>query len=292
MYSILIPTCNCECVSLVDELLIQINEAEVEAEIIVVDDASDDEEILHTNAELATTRGVRYIQLSKKIGIAAVRNRLIDEAKGDWLICVDADTFPCNTNFLQTYFDETFLGSAVICGGFKYRRTAGVNPLRFIYGSKYEVKSVEERSKNVYRGFIAMNYMVSKEIVSKIRFDENIENYGHEDMRFGICLEENNIWVKHINNPVFHDNIDTSEEFLEKTKSALNNLVIHKNNLYSHSHLLHFVDKLRHYHLLWGPRIVYKLFRKPMERNLLSDKPSLNIYNLYRLGYFLTIKNK
>ena len=63
MLSILIPTYNCACNQLVAELSRQADALHLAYEIVVVDDASTDADIVHKNSQIATMPNCRIVRL-------------------------------------------------------------------------------------------------------------------------------------------------------------------------------------------------------------------------------------
>jgi GT2 family glycosyltransferase len=61
----------------------------IDHELIVVDDASTDRSVIMLNAEFS---GIQVIQNSKTLGIAASRNLGIEQATGEYVLMVNADT--------------------------------------------------------------------------------------------------------------------------------------------------------------------------------------------------------
>ena len=128
--------------------------------------------------------------------------------------------------------------------------------------------------------------------MSQIRFNEKIKTYGHEDTLLSIELKKNKIAIYQINNPVFHEGIEENSVFLEKTKSAVNNLVLLEKNTLDISSLklvktYNLINKLK---LTWLIFPLSKTIAKILERQLLSSRPSLKIFDLYKLIYFLREK--
>lgn len=278
--SILIPTHNYSCVALCREMSRQVADAGIDAEIIVVDDASDDVQSLTENRSINDIAYCRLIENPDNIGIARNRNRLAQEAQGEYLLFLDSDVYPVKSTFVKEYVRMKDLGG-VLCGGLTYRLDgpAEVCPLRYAYGMKYEV---------VQSHFISLNFFMSAELFHKVEFDESFSKYGHEDTKFGMEIEKLGYSLNIVNNPVYHDNNDSSELFLKKTRVAIDNLVEHRDVLSSTSRLLQFYDKLKPFHLGKIIGIPYSWFRGAMERNLLGKRPSLFVYNIYKISYLCT----
>lgn len=275
--SILIPTHNCECVALCSYLSQQICIDELDAEVIVVDDASTNEEVKENNRTINGFAYCRVVELEKNIGIAKNRNYLADVAKGDYLLFLDADVYPVSLDFLKNYIDNR-VDDGVLCGGMTFRLDGPVrmSPLRYLYGMSYEVKQPQ---------FISLNFFLPASVFKKVRFNESFSKYGHEDTQFGSDLQSAGYRIVKTNNPVYHDNGDSSEQFLNKTRVAVDNLVEHRDLLLPTSRLLQLYEKLRGLPIGWLMRFPYRHCCGWMERNLLSDAPSLLIYNVYRLSY-------
>ena len=98
--------------------------------------------------------------------------------------------------------------------------------------------------------------------------------------------------VKHIDNPTYHLGLETSKQFLKKTKTALENLkkLTATTSLNSsESKILKTYVLLEKMHLTDLISFLFKKNEPNMVRNLLSKKPSLLLFDLYKLGYFCSI---
>lgn len=286
MLSVLIPSYNHDCVVLVDELVRQIDELDLDAEVVVVDDGSTDMGILAENASIESMDHCRYIVSPCNMGIARTRNKLLDEARGDKLLFLDSDVFPARPDFLKLYVDAAREADVVV-GGIDYRRgkEAVANPLRLRYGLRHEVKSARRRSRDPYEEFLSSSFLISRRVADVVRFDETFDRYGHEDTLFGASIQKARFSVAHIDDAVFHDNTDTSEQYLSKVRIAVQSLSMHADKLEGHSRLLAAYEKVDALHLSRLFCSFFRAFRAPMERNLLGRHPSLLILALYKLSY-------
>lgn len=290
MLSILIPTYNCACNQLVAELSRQADALRIVYEIVVVDDASTDAAIVQKNSQIATMPNCRFVRLDEKIDIAKMRNRLLQEAKYQWILCLDADVFPADADFLKRYADA--MGQArVVCGGLAYRsgNEQNVNPLRYKYGVTHEVLTLKQRQACPYMSFKTSNYLIDSKLAQQIRFDETFVDYGHEDTLFGEKLQLAAEPILHIQNPVYHDDTDTAEQFLAKTRCGIENLKAHADELRGYSQLLQTYSKLRKLHLTGFVAFKFRLLRRMLERNLLGNRPSIRIFGFYKLGYLCNL---
>ncbi len=103
--SILIPVNDFDIVALVHSMSNGMEKVREFCEIIIGDDGSS-EDYRKKYLSLADDK-VKVIVSEKNIGRAAIRNRLILEAKGDYLLFIDADAMIPGTaeTFLQKWLD-------------------------------------------------------------------------------------------------------------------------------------------------------------------------------------------
>jgi hypothetical protein len=299
MLSICIPVYNINIKNLYDALKRQIEVINDPIEIIIIDDCSLDH---FKQLNCATCKESIYIQLLQNVGRARIRNLFLEHANYKNLLFLDCDGFIIDNNFIENYlivikkvpFD-------VICGGRTYpeQKPNRKYLLNWEHGIKKESKPYEERRKNAYQSFMTNNFIIKKSVFETIRFDEKITTYGHEDTLFGFLLKQKNKTIIHINNPVLNGDNEANKIFLQKTEDSVQNLIYILNNKeYSNS----FIDKvklLKIYSKLQKNRFItfYNIFffvSKPLMRFLLSEGiyGSLIIFDLYKLGVLIKLKNK
>jgi hypothetical protein len=179
----------------------------------------------------------------------------------------------------------------VVIGGTAYDENEQ-NPafsLRLKYGRIREARSAIQRSKhNTYHNFATFNFLISKSLFNKVRFDETIRGYGHEDTLFGHQLHELGCDFIQIENPLIHRGLDNNETFIQKTEEGTRNLYLlyqtgHYPFLIDESKLLHTFVKIRSWKLnsLFALKFI---FTKKILRWLLNRKsPSLLLYDLYKI---------
>ena len=225
MLSILIPIYNYNAFPLVKEIASQCNACGINFEILCQDDCSN--EFLAENQSSNSLENCHFSSNKTNLGRGKNINSLAEKAKFDWLLILDCDTFPKDTNFIQDYIiviekNET----PVVFGGIIYKPTKPEKEklLRWVYGNNREALSLEKRIKKPNNSALTSNLLIKKEIFIHNSFDESITKYGYEDLCLLTALEIKNIQVSHIDNPTFHLNLETSILFLKKTKTALENL--------------------------------------------------------------------
>lgn len=289
MISILIPTYNDDCTALVDELRRQMQAVEMECEVIVADDCSPDAGIRAANRAACSAPGCRYVQSDVNLGPARLRNRLAQEAGGDYLLFLDSDAIPCGASFLAGYAAKLLPGG-VVCGGFAYKPLDEfeVCPIRYKYGIRVESEPLERRARQPYASFKGVNFCAHRSVFDKVRFDETI-HFGYEDAYFGLMLKEAAIPVRHIDNPVWHLSRDGSEAYLDKVRRAVCAVSQHIGLMRSQVRLLRYYTAIRRLHLDGLAARLFAMSRRRVEANLTGDDPSLRLFAFYKLGYLCSI---
>lgn len=293
MLSILIPTYNYSVLKLVQELHNQAEEADIDYEILVYDDASPLP--LEDNEKINLFSNCQYKLLNNNIGRSSIRNLLAKDASYRHILFLDADTFPMNKDFIATYLPFLNTETQVVYGGIAYQEQAPEtnNILRWKYGKSREALDVTSRNKRPYLRFLTLNFLIKKSVFKKVRFNEDIPNARHEDTLFAQDLKKNSISLKHINNPVLHLGLDSNADFLVKSMASVATLhdFLKEGRLKPDDvKLTQYAVWLKKYKLETSFMFFYKNKKSFMERNLSSSNPSLILFDLYRLGYFLELK--
>lgn len=296
MLSILIPVYNYNAFPLVFELHKQCLERNLAFEIICQDDASND--FLIENNEINALENCCFSSNGTNLGRGKNINKMAGKANYDWLLILDCDTFPKNSHFIKKYLLKIQENdNSIIFGGIVYdvKKPKNDQLLRWDYGHKRESLSVEKRKRKPNSSALTSNLLLKKELFSQHPFDENITKYGYEDLCFMMALEENKVKVNHIENPVFHLNLETSALFLDKTKTALENLVyivnLKKTDL-KDSKIITVYSSLKKLKLTSLTVYFFNLFENRITAQLISNKPSLLLFDLYKLGHFCRLQSK
>ena len=224
--SLLIPVCDYDIVAIVHSMKSCIGKVPEFIEILIGDDGSTPE--YRARYLSLEGDGVKVIVSEKNIGRAAIRNKLALEAKGDYLLFIDADTMiPGTAEAYIMKWVEAMPTARVISGGVLYHESPPGDPdkiLRWKYGRKREQRKASERNKMPYAAFTTFNVLIDKSIFSKLRFNEELKQYGHEDTLFSYQLEKAGIKILHIDNGLIHEGLESNREYLNKTKLGIENL--------------------------------------------------------------------
>lgn len=291
--SILIPNYNYNVFPLVKTLLDEAESLVYNTEIIIIDDASPSH--FAENEMLDNLPFVTNISLSVNGGRTATRQLLAEKAQYSKLLFLDADVLPVRTSFIASYLKH-IEKEGIVFGGITYseEKPDDSEMLRWIYGHAREKLSITQRNKAIYSSITTGCFLIEKATFLKINTSIKIKTYG-EDLLFKQKLEEQQIPVLHIDNPVYHLGLEPNEQFLKKSLEAVATTVFleEKGELPKDSRKIQQLYlRFKKIGMLGVFQIFFSAFQSKVKRNLLSPKPNLWAFDLYRLNYYIQLKKK
>ena len=248
MISILIPCYNYNAYNLVCILEKESLTLGIVFEVICIDDASFSN-LNETNQKINTLTNCKFFESKKNIGRSANRQLLADKAQYNWLLFVDVDVTPLNSNFIEVYITEMKKEFKVNFDINYENKTKNLAILRYTFGKSREEIPSEIRNKNPYKYTISSNFLIKKKVFNSINKQIKSNSYG-SDYLFGALLKNNFISINHIDNEATHHGLDENSKFLIKTKKALQNLYyLNSNKLIGHNDCsllqeIHRTDKI------------------------------------------------
>lgn len=286
-------------------------------EIIFADDGSADATARQRNAIIAQLPYCQYIERPKNVGRSAIRNFLAHTAHYSHLIFLDGDVAIKRGNFVQTYLAHRN-DADVIIGTLHFSRmqvacdtaediightkrakeetkktTEPVlydDNLKYRYEQQFLAKHpVKKRMQQPYASFRTTNFMVHRDLLLAYPFDETFHEYGYEDTLFGKQLKEHGATLIHLDNAATIADYEDNATFVAKTEESLRTLAAHAHQLQGYSTLLHTANKLKCLHLQPLIAFVFKLFKGLLHKNLCSNSPSVFLFNVYKLGYYVNL---
>lgn len=292
MLSILIPIYNQDVRRLAYSLANQCTKLRINYQILCFDDGSQDQ-YKQKNKELAFKMNINYTELPENLGRSKIRNWLGKSAYFENLLFLDGDSGVRDKKFIKKYVDKLPF-DGVIYGGRMYQKKKPANAnkvLHWKYGMTREAMKAQKRNRQPYLNFQSNNFLISASVFEKIPFRENVQGYGYEDLQYADILKNAGIPIFHIDNPVFHEGLETNIKFMQKTKKSIENLIFLENKKQiPETRLLHFYKKLHYFGL---DNIFYKILtyvNKRIEQNLSSSRPSITFFNLWKLYIYMNKK--
>jgi glycosyltransferase involved in cell wall biosynthesis len=288
MLSILIPEYNCDCIRLVRDLADQCIQEKIDYEILVLDDASTNFPM--ANHQLSSIPGCILSKNEVNMGLACSRNRLVRMARFEWLLILDSDLQVFDSLFIKRYLDvlgkETVISGGVVCSK---EKPEAARMLRWKYSRKRESLSAEVHNRNPWKSFFSSNILMQKSVSERIPYNEQFQDYGHEDTIMGYQLKTFGIKVLYIENPLLHLGIDRSDRYLAKSLMAVEKYL--DASVFKSEELVLEVKIFRVYrivnkmHLDGLVALKFRILKKMLYKNLMGGHPSLFLFDFYRLGH-------
>jgi len=287
--SVCIPVKDFNVRPLVDALLKEIHERNLNVEILIVEDGSG-ETGKQLNASLSKIEEVSLFSFEKNKGRSAARNFMAQQAKGEYLLFIDADSLPVSPAYISIYLDQ-LQSNVILSGGTHYSELYRTKErlLHWKYGMFREIQAALKSNRV---GFQSNNFLIHKPVFKTVQFDESLILYGHEDTLFGIMAKAKGITVQGIDNPVIHTGIETNEVFLAKSEEGIRSLlqIICQKTDYSielekEFRLWATYRKIESYKMTWMLTLLL-FFKKPIRGLLLNFSGPLLLFDFYKLLLF------
>ncbi|MFN5372390.1 MAG: glycosyltransferase family 2 protein [Bacteroidia bacterium] len=301
MLSILIPVFNYRMEPLVSELIEQCTLLNLSFEIILLDDGSKAEFKAANKALPQQFEAVRYLENSKNEGRSVSRNKLMHEAKGDWLWFLDCDGRAHLNNSLVESFWQQKEEKTLVSGGRIYASEPPADKskyLHWLWGSTRELIDSEKRMTDPVTNFLSNNFLVSRQLMEAVQFSTALNGYGYEDTLFAAHCLEGGFDIKHIENPVLHEGLESTEDFIAKIEESLHNMVRLDNMFKNHnkeiplnSRLYRFYKKTRRipkFVIVPFAQISASILKKRLQNGMLN----LFWFDVYRLCYAICLPHK
>ena len=292
MLSILIPTYNYNAYPLAFQIQKLAVKAKVNFELICIDDGSLSK-LNKENEKINTLANCKFIATKKNAGLSTNRNTLAKVSSYEYLLFIDGDSLLKDDKFILNYLNAIKENTDVIYGGRIHPKKVSVKrKLRWKYGVKKEDVPVSKRKKQKYKCILFNNTLIKKNVFEKIKFNNSITQYGHEDTLFAFNLSKIKATVLHIENAILHNDIDLSHVYINKTLKSIENLnVLYRNNMIEPSFVtfLNSFNKIKrlkiNYIFAYSHNILLPLYK--MQLN--SKYPSIVILNTLKMSYFCKI---
>lgn len=294
MLSVLLPIHDTPCATLIGDLCRQGAALDTPVEVIAMEDGS----TLYIKENLHACREggdrVRHVVLERNVGRSAIRNRLAEAAAGEWLIFMDCDSELPDGDYLARYaaaaekLVATGARRSIVCGGRTYKAKNDYPHACALHHAIGSLREPVGSEGHGVRTFFSNNFMISRDLMLAIRFDETMRGYGHEDTRFGIEAARRGVAICHIDNPVIHLRLDDDRHFLAKSREAVANLLYLQHTFFTPDEarrlpLLRAVEACRRCGLLHVIKWCAPWLTRIVEANLTSGHPAPRLFDLYKL---------
>jgi hypothetical protein len=274
-------------------LLVQGFEAGIVFEILCFDDGSKNH-FKKQNEAIKSLENVNYKELPQNLGRSKIRNELGKAAQYQYLLFMDCDSKVVSKNYIENYIEKLDL-KILLYGGRVYQPNPPEKEFYFhwFYGTNREQMPVNQRVANPYHSFMTNNFLIPKSIFLNFLFDENITQYGHEDTIFGLQLKQAKIPILHIDNPLEHEGLETTDSFLNKTKQGIENLFyLSQSYELIDTKLLRTYRKIRDWRLSFFVNFAFQISKKQLKKQFHSSNVNLKFFDFYKLGLLIEVQQK
>ena len=119
-------------------------------------------------------------------------------------------------------------------------------------------------------------------------FNENFTHYGYEDVMLGKDICAHGHKIVHINNPVLLCDYEGNYHFVEKTEEACRTLYLFRKELQGYSKLISIQRLVGRVPFAYSMiRASYPWMSLHIKAQLTGKSPSVFLYNIYKLLYFI-----
>lgn len=216
--SVLIPFYRDDPSDLLRALAEQIGNAG-DVEIVLHDDGEPDSEL---NAALervlaAMSQPARLLTSTRNRGRSAGRNLLAGQARGDWLLYLDADMAPASPGFLAAY--RTVMADPAADSAFGgYETDWPADPDRHLHAALARSSDQHDAAARTRIGataFCSSNLLVRAEVMRQVPYDAGFSGWGWEDIDWAVSAASRFNLI-HVDNPALHGGLQTAGVLLDK----------------------------------------------------------------------------
>ena len=138
--------------------------------------------------------------------------------------------------------------------------------------------------------FTVFNAFFRRSVFDRVRFDEaRCKDYGYEDALFGLEVAAAGFSILPVDNPLRHLGIHSNEHFLHQTEIALRTLARLGAPMTERAKVAKAWSRLHRWRMDGVYRLLFKMTKSALRRNLLSQRPILFLFNLYKTRHLLRI---
>ncbi|SEG15627.1 Glycosyltransferase, GT2 family [Halpernia humi] len=289
--SVCIPVFNFDVSNLVSDLKCEIEKSNLDADIILIDDASN-KEFRDKNKQLISPN-CYYIQLDKNLGRSKIRNLFLNYIATEYLLFLDCDCEIIKANFIQNYLDFIRVNplAEVVYGGRILPKETPESQylLRWKFAQQRENLNLQARKSKPWLSFQTNNFLIKKNLFKKHQFDENFNTYGYEDLLFALNLKTENIKIHHFENSVLNIDLETNTRYLKKVEESMATLAEMLQSpksakMASEIKVAKAHSFLKKYGLKTIFKHIFKSQKTKLKNTLLNNPQSLRSLDFYKLG--------
>jgi glycosyltransferase involved in cell wall biosynthesis len=205
-------------------LLERVANAPAGVEFILIDDGSASAALLAKiiGAAERVAAPVRVIVWGKNRGRAAARNRLLDEARGEYVLFLDADMIPDSPRFLSIWLGVLSTQRPLVAfGGLSVARAAADADTELHHNlfARSDCALARARALKPAQSTASANLAVRRDFLAANPFDPRFTGWGFEDTDWALTAARR-VRILHIDNPATHAGLDDVRTLMRKSAEA------------------------------------------------------------------------
>ncbi|PHR57769.1 MAG: glycosyl transferase [Robiginitomaculum sp.] len=199
-------------------------------ELILYDDGTQSGQ-LHDQLRqviVAANLPAQILTCTNNHGRSNARNRLIQAARGQYLLFLDADMLPGTEQFLSTWMAEIAANQpAVVFGGFSVLEASGdrAYDLHRALSVSSDCLDAEQRNKIPAKHVCTSNLLVRRDVLEVCTFDTEFVGWGWEDVEWAARVAEQ-FTITHIDNSAIHLGLENAETLINRFRDSAENYAI------------------------------------------------------------------
>lgn len=193
-------------------------------EFVLLDDGSASATLLAKVLAAAeiTNAPARIVVWGENQGRAAARNRLISEARGDYVLFLDADMFPDTSAFLAIWLGVIATQAPMVAfGGLSLAHAARTpeTALHYAMFGGSDCHKPSTRARRPARSTASANLLVQRAFLAAHPFDNSYTGWGFEDVDWALSASHH-AEILHVDNPATHLGLDDVATLMRKSAEA------------------------------------------------------------------------
>lgn len=193
-------------------------------EFVLLDDGSASATLLANVIGTAETANApaRIVVWGQNQGRAAARNRLIGEARGDYVLFLDADMMPDTPGFLAIWLGVIATQAPLVAfGGLSLAHAARTpeTALHYAMFGGSDCHKARTRARRPAQSTASSNLLVQRAFLAEHPFDNSYTGWGFEDVDWALSVSRH-AEILHIENPATHVGLDDVATLMRKSAEA------------------------------------------------------------------------
>ncbi|WP_297804679.1 glycosyltransferase [uncultured Brevundimonas sp.] len=225
--SVLIPFLSDDPTPLLQALAKEATGLGSEVEVILLDDGTGDPALTGRITALVARAAmpICLITAASNNGRAAGRNILLNRARGEYVLFIDADMLPDNRDFLSQwlYFAREERPAAAF-GGFSVSQ-APTDPRFAVHRAmalRTDCLDAKTRARDPLKNVFTSNLLIRREHLATCPFDGRFSGWGWEDVEWAIRFGKAHT-IRHVDIPATHMGLDDVPTLMRKYDQSARN---------------------------------------------------------------------